>query len=368
MDVRPLRERLDEEADRQMPHDADLWPTIRRRAVVRLRVRRVGRLVEVAAGVGLVVLLLVLVKPLIELPHRGSAGAGTDPAPFTVVGVPFAPDLLRELTPDEAADIACFGGRQLPDGTHAYVGHQREIIVAAMTQGEARAFLEAHAERAMTTAIALDPGVPVYLVIVRGTVTDRLGGPERYLGDALALVVDRRNRASYASVGPQWRMATPAGGARVPTRLVPATRGLSVARAYGAIDGGALLIPRAPPPGLAPRALLRNGVAVGVDPSGATAATVSVTVVYADSVGEPHLWFTQAAGDIGMPSVGSAPTAVQIAGADGARYAWQQGERRFVTLVWRRGERRLYLTVEVGTDWTEAAALQFADSLGELTP
>ncbi len=368
MDVRPLRNRLEEEADWLMPPAADLWPTIRRRALARRRARRVGRLVEVAAGVGLVVLLLALVLPLSESPRRESAGFGADPAPFTVGGVPFAADLPRELTPEEAADIACFDGRRLADDTPAYVGHQREIIVAAMTQGAARTFLEAHGERGMSTVVALDPGVPVYLVIVRGTVTDRLGGAERVLGDALTLVVDRRNRAAYASVGPQWATAAPAGGGHVPPRLASAARGLSLARAYGTLDGGGLLAPSATLPGLAPGALLRNAAAVGVDPSRATVATVSVTVVYVDPAGEPRLWLTQANGDIGVPPTGSAPTPVQIAGTEGLHHAWQQGERRFVTLVWRRGDRRLYLTVELGAGRTEAAALRFADSLGALTP
>ncbi len=368
MDVRPLRSRLEEEADRLMPPAADLWPTIRRRALARRRARRVGRLVEVAAGVGLVVLLLALVRPLVDLPRPGTAGPGAAPAPFTVGGVPFAPDLPRELTPDEAADIACFDGRRLADGTPAYVGHQREIIVAAMTQGAARAFLETHGERGMSTAVALDPAVPVYLVVVRGAVTDRLGGPERPLGDALALVIDRRDRAAYASVGPQWATDAPVGGTRVPPRLVPAARGLSLARAYGALDGVPLLAPGTTPPGLIPSGILRNVAGVGVDPSRATVATVSVTVVYADSAGEPRLWLTQADGDIGVPPTGSAPTPVQIAGTAGLRHAWQQGERRFVTLVWRRGDRRLYLTVELGAERTEAAALRFADSLGDLTP
>ncbi len=369
-----IRKALDVYATRHMPPDADLWPVIRSRVAPSRRRSHVGRIMlsgmnALGATVALAIFAALLFVVTQSMSHRGGGRAAAPSAPAPVAAIPGLSLPPQQLSADEAADVACFQGQQTPQGEHAYIGHQRQVLVAELSQGEAARFLAEQGISGMSPALALDPAVPVFFVVIRGTVTDRLGGPEQILGQALGLVVDRENHVRYMGLGAPWDTLAPPGARPFAPRLTPRLHNVSHARAAGALDGTAFLGPRSLPDGLALRTIDINQNNAQVDPSGTYTATTSVTSVYTDEAAEPHLWFAQTLSPFEIGGI-TQPETVRIGDIPAQRYLWQQNDRALITLLWQHGDRWLCLTAVLSATWTEQEVIATAASVADmiLTP
>lgn len=371
MHRRDIHKALEAYAQHHMPNDRDLWPQIRQKlpypqglASTSSALRRGAGMLTGAIGCALILLLLIMITN--QLARRaGKEAALHAPAGATAAAAGIgAPPVA--LSPDEAADVACFAGQATAQGDRAYVGHQRQILVAELTQRTAEQFLTAQNVAAPRSPVALDPNTPLYFVIVRGTVTDRLGGAERTLGGALAVIVDRQNHTTYADINERWNSLAPATARDVAPRLVPRLNNVSVARAQGAL-GATVVGPSSVPVGLTLQGVNINRSNTQVDPSGAYSSTPnSVTSVYSDTAAEPQLWLSQATVPFELGANRTARS-LPVGSTTGHYSVREQGASSIATLVWQDGDRWFCLTARLSAAITEQDLLGTAVAVPHLT-
>jgi hypothetical protein len=285
----------------------------------------------------------------------GPAGAGTD-----------VNDGHRLLTADEAVDLARYRAWHYQDvGVVAGVPQAREVLVSRLPWSEARDFLKrvdpsrfkkVYVPR---TRPYLVDDTEVFVVLVRGPVISDRGS---VVADSLAMVVDRRARVVYFEIGAPWDKAVPPHAQAMATSAGPRLQDVSLARAQNEISGTPLVEPRKLPGGISLLQININPGGTEVDPSQASFAQTSVTLIYSDGAQRPRIWLSQAA-FLHKPRLSGTPTPVVIGASNGFRYRIDQDGRHILAFAWERGDRSLYLAADRGSDLTEEGVLATAASI-----
>ncbi len=357
MQKRDIYNALDAYARHHMPNNHDLWPRIRQELRHQQRLSKMSSAMRRGVGaltgaISFTLVLLLLIMVTSQLARRTSNHSALQ-APINssaTTNERYTPPTT--LSPDEAADVTCFQGQLTLQGERAYVGHQRQILVAELTQGTAEHFLTAHNLATPRSPVALDPNTPVYFVIIRGTVTDRLGGAEQFLGTALAVIMDQRNHITYVGIDDLWNSIAPGNARDLAPRLAPRLTNVSIARAQGAL-GTTIADKLSVPANIALQSININRINTQVDPSGAYSSTASsVTSVYTDTSAEPQLWLSQATTPFEV-SIATTANSIPVGSNIGHYYAWRQADTSLATLVWQDGDRWFCLTARLSASLTE---------------